>query len=189
VGGHKRQCNRRRTLRLEMLETRELLSTVAVPTRPAMDVSPLTKTLTGETINAWFVGPGVWSPRSRYRGTDTLTASGAATAGAAATPLGAVTFNGSVEYKAVAQNGTMVGYNLENGIATLSDSRGDKLHLHFTGELYESGTIYGLSWTGTVNGGSGQFREASGTFTAWGTYNITTGVLMVPSIALTLTRR
>jgi hypothetical protein len=189
VGGHKRPCNRRRALRLEMLETRELLSTVAAPARPAMEVSPLTKTPSGDLINGWFVGPGVWTPRSRSRGTNTFTASGAATVGVAATPLGAITFSGSVEYEAAVENGAIVGYHLQNGIATLSDSSGSKLHLHFTGELYESGTTYGLSWTGTVNGGSGKFSKASGTFTAWGTYSVASGALQVPSITLILTRR
>ena len=189
VGGHKRQCKRRRTLRLEMLETRELLSAVAVPARPAIDVSPLAKTPSGDIINGWFVGPGVWSPRSRLRGTDTFTASGAATVGQAATPLGAITFSGSVEYKAAVQDGAIVGYSLQNGIATLTDSTGDRLDLRFTGELYESGTTYGLSWTGTVNGGSGKFSKAGGTFTAWGTYSVASGALQVPSITLTLTRR
>ena len=183
MGGHKRRCNRRQTFRPEMLETRELLSTVAVATRPAAEVSPLAKTRGGNIINGWFAGPGVWTPRSRLRGTNTFTASGEGT------PFGALSINGSVNYKTAIQDGAIVGYNLENGNATLSDSSGDKLHLQFTGVLYESGTTYGLSWTGTVNGGSGKFSKASGTFTAWGTYGVATGALQVPSITITLTRK
>ena len=183
MGGHRRQCNRRHPLQLETLETRELLSTIAAPSRPAAEVSPLVRTPGTHIINGWFVGPGVWTPRSRLRGTDTFTASGAATS------LGAIKFSGTVEYKTAIEDRAILGYNLENGIATLTDSSGNKLDLHFTGELYESGTTYGLAWNGTVNGGTGKLAKATGTFTAWGTYDVTTGALQVPSITLTLTHK
>jgi hypothetical protein len=183
MGTHKRRCNHRWILRHEMLETRELLSAVAVPARPAAEVSALAKIAKGEHITGWFAGPGVWTPRSKYRGTNTLTASGAAI------PLGAVTFQASAAYKAAAENGAIVGYNLSNGIGTLTASSGEKLYLHFTGTLYESGTEYGVVWTGSVVGGTGQFARASGNFHAWGTYSIATGALQIPSITLDLTRR
>ena len=77
-----------------MLEARELLSTVAVPARPAAEVSALAKVAKGEHITGWFAGPGVWTPLAKYRGTNTLTASGESI------PLGAVTFQASVAYKA-----------------------------------------------------------------------------------------
>jgi hypothetical protein len=146
-------------------------------------VSALAKVAKVEHITGWFAGPGVWTPRSEYRGTNTLTASGEAI------PLGAVTFQASVAYKAAAENGAIVGYNLSNGIGTLTDSSGQKLNLHFTGTLYESGTQYGVAWTGNVVGGTGKFARATGTFNAWGTYSIATGALQIPSITLSLTHK
>jgi hypothetical protein len=124
-------------------------------------------------------------PRSQYRGADLLSASGAASTGAG-DPLGPVTFTGTLEYKTAIQDGATVGYRLQNGTATLTTAAGDKLDLRFTGEYYESGTTYGLAWNGTIEGGTGQYKDATGTFTAWGTYDVTTGALQVPSITLSL---
>jgi hypothetical protein len=183
MGAHKRRCNHRWAARPEMLEARELLSAVAVSARPAAEVSALAKVAKAEHISGWFAGPGVWTPIAKYRGTNTLTASGESI------PLGAITFQASVAYKAAAENGAIVGYNLSNGIGTITDSSGEKLNLHFTGTYYESGTEYGVAWTGNVVGGTGRFSKASGTFKAWGTYSIATGALQIPSITLTLTRR
>jgi hypothetical protein len=183
MGAHRRRCNHRWTLRPEMLETRELLSAVAVRARPAAEVSALARVAKAEHITGWFAGPGVWTPLSTYRGRNTLTASGEAI------PLGAVTFQASVAYKAAAENGAIVGYQLSNGIGTLTGPKGEKLNLHFTGALYESGTQYGVSWTGNVVGGTGQFSKATGTFNAWGTYSIATGALQIPSITLSLTHK
>jgi hypothetical protein len=166
-----------------MLETRELLTTVGVAARPAAEVIALAKVAKGEHITGWFDGPGVWTPRTRYRGTNTLSATGQSI------PTGAITFQGRVAYKAALENGAIVGYNLSNGIGALTDSSGETLNLHFTGTLYESGTEYGVAWAGSVVGGTGQFSKASGTFNAWGTYSIDTGALQIPSITLTLTRK
>jgi len=183
VGVQKRKCNRNRALRLEALEQRELLSTAVAHARPAIEVSPLARKLGGEIINGWLVGQGVWTPRAKFQGKNTITASGPAT------PIGAVTFNGSTAYKAAVQDHAIVGYNLENGVGTLTDSSGDRLNIHFTGVLYENGTSYAFSWTGTVNGGTGQFARATGNFSAWGTYSIATGSFQAPSITLTLTHK
>ena len=32
----------------------------------------------------------------------------------------------------------------------------------FSGEIYESGPAYAFSWTGTVSGGTGEFKGAAG---------------------------
>jgi hypothetical protein len=197
VFSQRRKGNRRRHLQLESLEGRELLSTALAPARPAAEVSPLAKTSKGEVLNGWFDGPGVWTPLGKFRGKNTLTASGELTSLAAdgsATPMGGVTFGGSVLYKTAVQNNgivgnAVVGYNLTNGIGTLTAANGDKLNLHFTGTYYESGTTYGLAWTGVVKGGTGKFRGADGSFNAWGTYNVATGALQVPSITVALTRK
>ncbi len=188
MGSHKRQCNRRRTLGLEMLETRELMSTVAVAAHRAAEVSPLARQSTkGEVINGWLAGPGVWSGNTD-RGTNGLIASGTATTGLDATPFGAIAFNGNLAYKAVHEGPSIVGYRLANGTGTLTDSTGGQLDLRFTGELYESGTTYAFSWTGTLKGGRGDLSKATGTFSAWGTYDIATGAFQCPSITLKLTR-
>jgi hypothetical protein len=192
VFSQRRKSHRRRHLQLETLEGRELLSTALAPARPAAEVTPLAETSKGEVINGWFDGPGVWTPLGKFRGKNTLTGSGALTylgAEGAAAPIGGVTFSGSTIYRAAAQNDAIIGYNLTNGIGTLTTSNGDKLNLHFTGTYYESGTTYGLAWTGIVKGGTGKFRGASGSFNAWGTYNIATGALQVPSITLALSRK
>jgi hypothetical protein len=183
MGAHRQRCNHRWALRPEMLETRELLSALAVHARPAAEVSALAKVAKDAHISGWFAGPGVWTPTAKFRGTNTLAASGESI------PLGAITFQASVAYKAAPENGTIVGYNLSNGIGTITDSKGEKLNLHFTGTYYESGTQYGVAWTGSVVGGTGQFSKASGSFKAWGTYDIATGALQIPSITLTLTRK
>jgi hypothetical protein len=175
-----------------MLETRELLSVAAVHARHPAEVRPLAKVARGELINGWYVGTGVWSPRGPMRGRNTLTASGAATQASApgqSVDIGPITFTGGAAYKAAVQNGVTVGYNFTNGIGTLTFANGNKLHLEYTGALYESGTIYGYNWTGTIDGGTGQFAHAVGTFKSWGTYSIASGAFMTPSITLTLTRR
>ncbi len=183
MGILKRKCNRNRTLRLEALEQRELMSTAVAHIRPAAEVSPLAKKAVGGIINGWLVGVGVWTPRGPYQGKNTLAASGPASS------IGAVTFNGSVAFKAAQQNKVTIGYNLENGVGTLTDSSGQKLNIHFTGALYESGTAYAFSWTGTVAGGTGKFARATGKFSAWGTYSIATGSFQAPSFTLTLTHK
>ena len=182
MGVQKRKCNRNRALRLETLEQRELLSTAVAHIRPAVEVSPLAKKAVGQIINGWLVGQGVWTPRGPFRGKNTLAASGPAT-------IGAVNFTGSLAYTAARQNNVIVGYNLTNGVGTFTNSNGEKVYVHFTGALYESGTDYAFSWTGTVNGGTGQFARATGNFSAWGTYSIATGSFQAPSIALKLTHK
>ena len=106
MGVHKQRCTHRCILRPELLEARQLLTAVGIPARPAAEVSALAKVAKGEHITGWFAGPGVWTPLTKYRGTNTLTATGESI------PLGAVTFQANVAYTAAVINGEVFGYNL-----------------------------------------------------------------------------
>jgi hypothetical protein len=168
-------------LRLEELESRELLSADLGVKRPAVELSRIAKTPGPKVIYGSLEGEGVGSGNVR-RGTDTFTAAGPEA------PLGVGTFDGRARYKAAFESGALVGYNLANGTGTLTDSSGDRLDIDYSGAIYESGTTYAFSWTGTVDGGTGEFKHAAGNISAYGTYSIATGELSVLSYQVTLLR-
>jgi hypothetical protein len=179
VGTQKRQRNRPRTLGLDMLEARELLSAISAGAQPAAEVSAHTRT--PRQVYGSLEGQGVDLGNSRH-GTNVFTAAGPEA------PVGVGTFTGHDRYRAVIENRAITGYNVSDGIGTLTDSSGEKLDIAYSGNIYESGTTYAFTYTGTVDGGTGEFKKAAGSLDAYGTYSIATGQFTVLSYTLTLYR-
>lgn len=170
-----RSTHQRKDLRLELLEGRELLSGTAVRAHPAVDRVPL-------AIYGSLQGEGEKSG-PKGRGSFSFYAAGPEA------PLGVGTFEASARSRTVLENRTITGYNLVNGTATLTDGNGTKLDIQYSGYIYESGPIYAFTWTGNVVGGTGEYRNAAGSFDTYGTYSITTDQFTDFSYTITLTRR
>jgi hypothetical protein len=177
---HNRKSLWRRGLRVEILESRELLSADLASARPAVEAAPAAKV--AKLIYGSLEGQGVESG-TKLRGTDHFDAAGPEA------PVGTGTFNASTRYKAVIEGRSLVGFNNTDGTGTLIDSSGDKLNLQFSGNIYESGPTYAFTWDGTVDGGTGQYKGATGDLHAYGTYSISTGQFTVLSYTVTLSRR
>jgi hypothetical protein len=166
-------------LQLEFLESRELLSAAHRPHKPA-EVSRIAAG--PKQVYGSLAGQGVMTGNGK-RGLLGFSAAGPEA------PVGVGTFTGSARYKAERLNGVLWGYEVSNGTGTLTDSSGDKINLQYSGTIYESGTSYAFSWTGTVDGGTGQFRGAAGNLDAYGTYSVSTGQFEVLGYSATLRRR
>ncbi len=178
---HKRKPCRHQALRVETLESRDLMSAIAVADRPAAELKRVAKATGIHQVYGSLEGQMVQAGKPG-QGTDKFLAAGPEA------PLGTGTFNGKSRYRAALENGAIVGYDLVNGTGTLVDSSGAKLDIQFTGAIYESGPGYAFSWSGTVAGGSGRFAKASGSLQAYGTVSISTGQLTVLAYTVTLTR-
>jgi hypothetical protein len=177
---HKRKPSRHQALRVEALESRDLMSGIAVRADHAVELKRVAKAPDVHQVYGSLEGQGTMTGKPG-RGTYTFTAAGPEA------PFGVGTFNGKSKYKAALENTVVVGYNLTNGTGTLVDSSGDKLDIQFTGEIYESGTTYAFSWSGTVDGGTGRFKKAVGSLEAYGTYSISTGQLTFLGYTVSLT--
>jgi len=165
---------RSRKFRLELLESRELLSAVGLPAHQVADVSPLARTHRG-IIKGSLSGQGSVIPISTFQGTTFFSASGTATV------LGSATFEGSVAYAANKRGA--VRYTL--GAGTLSDLSGDQLTVTFSGSGRDKGAAeFNFVMKGHVTGGTGTFAGAAGSFTAKGTLN---GGALSMTFAVTLT--
>jgi hypothetical protein len=160
---HKPRRNRR--FRVEILESRDLLSGIGVPSHGAAEVSPLARPA-GKTFTVSLSGQGSLSPISSTRGTLTGEASGTA-------PLfGPVTAHSTASY--AAQKHGAIKYT--HGVATVTDSKGDVINVTFTGSGHAKGTTqFNYSVKGPVKGGVGLFAGAAGKFTATGTFNAASG--------------
>ena len=178
---HKRKPCRHQALRVETLESRDLMSTLAASAEVAARRKPVAKETGVRQVYGSLEGQMIQAGK-RGQGTEKFTSAGPEA------PFGAGTFNGKSRYKAALENGVIVGYDLLNGTGSLVDSSGDKLDIQFTGAIYESGPGYAFSWTGTVAGGSGRFAKAAGSLTAYGTVSISTGQLTVLEYSVTLSR-
>jgi hypothetical protein len=172
---------KRRALRLECLESRELLSADLGVARPAAEVSLVKKTHAPLSIYGSLEGQGVTSATSSRRGTDTFLAAGPEA------PLGSGTFTAGARYKLVTEAHAIVGYQIASGHGTLTDEDGVKLNLDFSGTIYESGPAYAFTWTGTVVGGTGEYKKAAGSVDMYGTYSTVTDQFIVLGYTLTLT--
>jgi len=156
---HKVRQSRR--FRLELLESRELLSAVGLPAHQVADVSPLARTHR-EIIKGSLSGHGSVIPISTFQGTTFFSASGTATV------LGSATFEGSVAY--AANKHRAVKYTL--GAGTLADLSGDQLTVSFSGSGRDTGAAdFNFLMKGHVTGGTGTFAGAAGSITAKGTLN------------------
>ncbi len=181
MASNNRKALRRRPLQLEQMESRELLSAVASGLRPAVEMSHLKKTHAVLNVYGSLQGQGVQSPMNNNRGTFSFLAAGPEA------PVGVGTFSGSAKYKTAREGHFIVGYDVLNGKGTLTNSTGERINLQFSGEIYESGPEYAFSWTGTVSGGTGQFKGAAGNVDMYGTYSTSTDQFVVLGYTLTLT--
>ena len=162
-GNSRRQT---RSFRLESLEDRSLLS-VAIPSNVAAQIQPMkapkvvTQTLTGLVTGTFQKGAAHLV---------TIAAKGNLTAEGTTAPL-AVSLSG--EYK-LTEVGRTSKWTLSGGTGTFTDSAGDKINIKFSGS--GKGIIpFPFSVKGTITGGSGHFKGATGTFSATGTstsYNL-----------------
>jgi len=172
VLSHKRL--RSRTLQLELLESRELLSVVALPVQPAQEISPL-KRSQPETIKGTLSGQGYVIPITTSQGTTHFGASGSTTV------LGSATLAGSDSYSLNKHHA--VKYT--NGEATITDLSGDHINVSFSGSGHKVGVAdFTFSVKGSVIGGTGAFAGAKGKVTGTGSLNVETSVF---SIQLTVT--
>jgi hypothetical protein len=146
-----------------------------------VELSRIPKTPSHLFVYGSLQGQGVESGNGR-RGTISFLAAGPEA------PVGSGKFDGKADYKAAIQYGALVGLHVEDGTGSLTDANGDKVNLAYSGTIYESGSSYAFSWTGTADGGTGEFKHAQGNLNAYGTYSIATGDFTVLSYTLTLSR-
>lgn len=162
---HKRHPGRNRSLRLEPLESRELLSTLGGSEHPVAGVS-----LAAPALHVVLSGPmsghGVLSSLTSPTGIDTFQSSGGV--------IGPSTFDGSVKYSN--KHGAI---KYTKGVATLANSFGDSVNVRFTGNGHLSGTSFVFSVKGSVKGGTGADAKAAGTFSAEGSQSALTGAFMI----------
>jgi hypothetical protein len=170
-----------RQFRLENLESRELLSADLGVARPAAEVSKVKKAGGPLDIYGSLAGEAVPSAVRGRRGTDTFLAAGPEA------PVGAGTFTGAARYREVTVAHAIVGYEIASGHGVLTDTAGAKLDINFLGTIYASGPAYAFTWTGTVDGGTGQFKKATGTADMYGTYSTSTDQFIVLGYTVTLT--
>jgi hypothetical protein len=163
VRGNKRKQTR--SFQLESLEDRNLLS-AAISSNVAAQVQPMkvpkvfTQTLTG-LVTGTLKGAAPLV---------TIAAHGNLTVEGTTAPL---TVSVSGEYKML-EVGRTSKWTLSGGTATFTDSAGDKINIKFSGSG-KGIILFPFSVKGTITGGSGHFKGATGTFSATGTstsYNL-----------------
>ncbi len=176
-----RKHQQRPQLRLEGLESRELLSADLGVARPAAEILKVKKPHAVLNVYGSLQGQGVQSPINSNRGTFSFLAAGPEA------PVGTGTLTATAKYKTAREGHFIVGYDVLNGKGTITNSNGEKINLQYSGEIYESGPEYAFSWTGTVSGGTGQFKGAAGNVNMYGTYSTSTDQFVVLGYTLTLT--
>lgn len=152
-----------RAFQLESLEDRNLLS--AIPSSVAAQIQPLKapKAVT-QTIKGLLTG-------TIQRGAGThqvlLTAHGNLSVAGVTTPMTL-----SASYNLTEVGKSVSKWAISGGTATFTDSAGDQINVKFTGS--GKGTFpFSFSTKGTVTGGSGHFKGATGTFSGPGTSEFT----------------
>lgn len=160
VRGNKRKQTR--SFQLESLEDRNLLS-AAILSNVAAQVQPMkvpkvvTQTLTGLVTGTFQKGAAPLV---------TIAAHGNLTVEGTTAPVSV-----SGEYKML-EVGRTSKWTLSGGTATFTDSAGDKINIKFSGSG-KGIILFPFSVKGTITGGSGHFKGATGTFSATGTsYNL-----------------
>jgi hypothetical protein len=172
------QSRRRRILRPELLESRELLSAIGLKSTAAADVSPLVKKPHTHTEKITGALGGSATPVSTAsQGTEILYATGTTTV------LGAATFNGSVTYK---DSKTKVKYT--GGTATLSNGTGSGVTVSFSGSGKDVSSSLSFVWKGSVTGGTETLSGATGTVHAKGSLDPAKGTFTISSLTVKLTR-
>jgi len=169
------KVRRSRRFRLELLESRELLSAVGPLANHPVDVSPLVKTHR-ETIKGSLSGQGSVTPITMLQGMTTFKSSGNTTV------LGPATFDGSVSYS-VNKRHAIKYTNGQGNLAGLSGS--GAIDVSFSGSGHAVTVVDStFSVKGHVTGGTGAFAGAAGSFKATGKLN--SGVFSV-NLTVTLT--
>ena len=181
MASNDRKAVRCRRLQLEQMESRELLSAVHSGLRPTVEISHLKKAHAVLNVYGSLQGQGVQSAINRNKGTMSFLAAGPEA------PVGTGTLTATAKYKTAREGQFIVGYDVINGKGTLTNSNGEKINLQLSGEIYESGPEYAFSWTGTVSGGTGQFKGAAGNVNMYGTYSTSTDQFVVLGYTFTLT--
>ena len=170
---HKRQLRQKRTFRLELLESRELLSAVGLPRQSAAEIAPLAKS-GHEVLKGTLTGKGVIRPITTFTGTSSFSSSGSV--------IGPSSFDGSVSYTA----NKKLAIKYSHGTGTLANSGGDAINVSFTGSGHETGVVFSYSQKGKVTGGAGIYAGAKGSFAAKGTLNGASGAFTI-TLTITLT--
>jgi hypothetical protein len=160
-----RQRGRNRPVRLEALESRELLSTMGSSDHHNADVSRATPAL-HVVLSGPMSGYGVLSSLTSPTGTDTFQSSG--------NVIGPSTFDGRVSYS---NKHGVIKYT--KGVATLANAFGDSVNVSFTGKGHLAGTTFIYSVKGSVKGGTGADAKAAGSFSGSGTQSALNGAFAI----------
>jgi hypothetical protein len=154
-----RQLRRKRALRLERLESRELLTAVGLRPHHVAEVS-LVVPAHRETIVSSLSGLGVVNATTMSTGTTSFRSSG--------TGIGLSTFDGGVSYSVNKRD----AIKYTRGVGTLANLDGDQINVFYSGTGRESAAAnFTFSVKGPVKGGAGTFAGAAGTFSARGSLN------------------
>ncbi len=160
----------------ELLESRELLSTIVPAGHQHADVMPLAKKAKPVVIKGSMSGTALVSATTSLTGTTSFGATGLLSI------LGESSLAGSDSY---AITHTKIKYT--NGSATLTDSSGDRINATFTGSgKVTSATTFTLKTKGTVTGGTGAYAGAVGKYTSSGTFDSATGAFTITKLTVTL---
>ena len=157
-----RQSDQKRALRLEPLESRELLSTIGGSDPHVAEVSRAVPAL-HVVLAGTMSGRAILSPTSPTKGTDAFDTSGDV--------IGPSIFYGSVAYSA--NKSHAIKYT--KGVGTLANASGDQVYVVYTGTGHLVGTSFDFSVKGSVKGGAGSDAKAAGTFSGNGTQSALTG--------------
>ena len=146
------KLRRSRRFRLELLESRELLSGVGLSAYQAAEVSALLSPRRA-TIKGSLSGHGPVNPSTSSQGTTHFSSSGTTTV------LGSTTFEGSVSYSE--KKSHAISYS--KGVGTLADLSGDLIKISFSGSGRDAGAgDFTFSVKGPVSGGTGTYARADG---------------------------
>jgi hypothetical protein len=159
-----RQTRRSSRPRLEIMESRALLSAVGHPAVPAADVSILAKKTTVHVLNSKgsLSGYAIQTSGSDLQGHESLNASGQGSS------LGAITFSGQENFKAtITSKVHKVSYTSGKGTLT---APGGEILVSFTGlgNPHTNPDRFALTLQGSVTGGTGKFAHATGSFSGQG---------------------
>jgi hypothetical protein len=159
----------------ELLESRELLSTIVAASVQHADVMPFAKARP-VVIKGSMSGTSLVSASSSLTGTASFGATGLLSV------LGTSSLAGSESY---AITHTRIKYT--SGSATLGDSSGDKIDASFIGSGRLTGvTTYSFKTKGTVTGGTGAYAGAVGKYSSSGTFDIATGSFTISKLTVAL---
>jgi hypothetical protein len=147
---------------LETLESRELLSVIGAPAHSSAEVSILAKKPPKvQTIKGSLNGQAMVTSGNDLSGHESLTGTGSAT------PVGAISFSGHVNYL-FKVTGSVHTVTYSKGGGSIN-APGGQLFVSFSGSGKHTGpSKFSLLLHGTVTGGTGQYAHATGSFTGQG---------------------